>query len=106
MSVLSVALSEDGKRVVSGSRDTVRVWDVEAGECLFQGKSLEDYQDAEAKDEFIRNGFWIACADFYFKPGLDEWWKSADGSCMIGKDGNVVIIVAMQEEEEVAKVRV
>ena len=31
----SVALSGDGKRVVSGSIDrTVRVWDVETGQCL------------------------------------------------------------------------
>ena len=36
---------------------------------------------------------------FTFKAGQDEWWKSADGSCMVGKDGNVVIIVAMQVEE-------
>ena len=33
--VVSVAVSGDGKRVVSGSEDqTVRVWDVETGECL------------------------------------------------------------------------
>ena len=35
MKVKSVAVSGDGKRVVSGSGDkTVRVWDVETGECL------------------------------------------------------------------------
>ena len=33
--MFSVAVSGDGKRVVSGSDDkTVRVWDVETGECL------------------------------------------------------------------------
>ena len=32
--VNSVAVGGDGKRVVSGSLTTVRVWDVETGECL------------------------------------------------------------------------
>jgi GTPase SAR1 family protein len=34
-SVLAVAITEDGRRAVSGSQDnTVRVWDVETGRCL------------------------------------------------------------------------
>jgi WD40 repeat protein len=34
-SVLSLALSADGRRVISGSSDTtLRVWDLESGECL------------------------------------------------------------------------
>ena len=90
---------------MSGSGDkTVRVWDVETGECLFQGKSLDNYEDVEVKDEFNRNGFRMGCADFHFKSGQEKWRKSADGSCMVGMDANVVIIVAMQEEEE-TKVR-
>jgi hypothetical protein len=52
------------------------------------------------KDELIRNGFGMGLAGFHVKAGQDVWRKSADGSCMVGKDGNVVIIVAMQEEEE------
>ena len=56
------------------------------------------------KDEFNRNGFGMKLADFHVKAGQDVWWKSADGSCMAGMDGYVVIIVAMQEGDE-AKAR-
>ena len=35
-------------------------------------------------------------AVFHFKPGYDAWWKSADGSCIVGTDANVVIIVAIK----------
>ena len=77
----------------------VHVWDVKTEECLFQGKSLDDYEDVEVKEEFNKSGFGMKLADFHVKAGQDVWWKSADGSCMVGKDGNVVIIVAMQEEE-------
>ena len=32
---MSVAISPDGRRVVSGSQDeTLKVWDVETGECV------------------------------------------------------------------------
>ena len=34
-SVMSVALTPDGRKGISGSSDkTVRVWDLESGECL------------------------------------------------------------------------
>ena len=43
----SVAVSGDGKRVVSGSEDkTVRVWDVETGECL---KVMEGHTKARVR---------------------------------------------------------
>ena len=33
--VMSVAISPDGRRVVSGSKDkTLKVWDIETGECM------------------------------------------------------------------------
>ena len=33
-SVIAVAVTPDGKRIVSGSGDTLKVWDLESGQCL------------------------------------------------------------------------
>jgi WD40 repeat protein len=87
--VTSVAVSRDGKKAVSvggGSDKTVRVWDVETGKCLFHGKSLDNYDDVEVKDEFNRNGFVMEAmgfSGFHIKPGHDKWWKI--GPRMVGK---------------------
>ena len=41
--VRSVAFSKDGTKIVSGSWDrTIRVWNVDTGECIFTGIQLEE----------------------------------------------------------------
>ena len=47
--VVSVALSGDGKRVVSGSRDRRCAWDVETGECLevMEGHTMPVFSGGE-----------------------------------------------------------
>ena len=58
---------------------------------------LDDY-DVELKKDVLRSGFGMKCAGFHFKPGQDAWWKSENGSCMVGMDGKDVIILKMQGE--------
>ena len=39
----SVGFNHDGTKIVSGSNDnTIRVWNVDTGECIFNGNQLED----------------------------------------------------------------
>ena len=41
--VTSVSFSSDGASIVSGSFDnTVKVWSVESGECVFSGRHLDE----------------------------------------------------------------
>ena len=41
--VRSVGFNHDGTKIVSGSDDnTIRVWNVDTGECIFNGNQLEN----------------------------------------------------------------
>ncbi|THU75307.1 WD40 repeat-like protein, partial [Dendrothele bispora CBS 962.96] len=54
-SVLSVAISPDGKRIVSGSCDsTVRIWDAETGSSV--GQPLQGHDDSVLSIEFSPDG--------------------------------------------------
>ena len=50
--VPSVVLTPDGRRAVSASRDTLRVWDLESGACLrtLEGHSERVYSVAGTPD--------------------------------------------------------
>jgi hypothetical protein len=57
-SVRSVSFSPDGKHVASGSSDnTVKVWSVESGECVFTGSQLDDSWRAVFKDSSMSEHF-------------------------------------------------
>ena len=60
--VLSVAFSPDGKRIVSGSRDkTIQLWDAETGEML--QPPLEGHKDEVQAVAFSPDGKCIVSGD-------------------------------------------
>ncbi len=81
--VLAVAVSGDGRRAVSGSRDgTVRVWDVESGRCLAKLKGHTDAVLGVAVSGDGRRA--LSASD-----GHTAWvWDLESGRCLAKLEGH------------------
>lgn len=93
--VYSVALSNDGRRIVSGSADaTVRVWDSETGECL---KVLEGHDDSVFSVKLSLDGRRIVSAS---KDRTVRIWDIETGMCsqVLAGDGAAVRCVAISDD--------
>lgn len=90
--VKSVALSADGKRVVSGSYDhTVRVWDAHTGECL---RTLEGHTGWVMAVALSGDGKVVASGS---TDKTARVWDTRTGQCLhkLGKHGSRLSAVAI-----------
>ena len=75
--VCSVVFSPDGKWIVSGSGDyTIKIWNVETGECV---RTLKGHTDWICSVTFSPDGKWIV---FGSGKGTIKIWNVETGECM------------------------
>ena len=75
--VSSVAISSDGRYVVSGSADcTLRIWDVKTGECV--GEPLGIHTDRVKSVAIISDGWYVVSGSFDKTLRI---WDIESGSC-------------------------
>ena len=81
--VCSVAFSPDGKRIVSGSADrTVRVWDVQSGECL---QTLVGHENWVMSVAFSPDGLQIVSGS---ADRTVRVWDAQSGECLRSLTGH------------------
>ena len=90
--VWSVSFSPDGASIVSGSRDnTVKVWSVESGECVFSGKELDASWRAVFKDSTNLLGEHF---DYAQTIGMSGEGQNTDPECYLSqrKEGSLLVV--------------
>jgi len=76
-SINSVAFSNDGTQVVSGSRDkTVKIWDASSGACL---KTLEGHSDSVWSVAFSYDGTQVISGSW---DKTVKIWDAGSGACL------------------------
>lgn len=80
--VNSVVFCSDGKTVLSASRDnTLRLWDMETGNCikLFKGSSIEDFRHASLSSD---DSLIVSASSEGFSHGCVRLWDVERGECI------------------------
>ena len=90
--VYSVGFNHDGTKIVSGSYDeTIRVWNVDTGECIFNGNQLE---------ETLRNEFNRTLQVVPLKEHFNYDTKSIIGMSGEGQNINPEMYIGKKRGEE------
>ena len=82
-SVISVALSKDGQRVVSGSDDkTVKIWDATSGECV---STLEGHSSVVMSVALSEDGQRVVSGS---RDKTVKIWDATSGECVSTLEGH------------------